>query len=222
MDTADDALDWRGQPIHCEQCAHQALLAQARCRKGHSCVMDRRIKHIDRFFRSVPHLADSHLDHPYFELRAVAVKYASLFRVPPMLADSEPEVRMMAVARLPAERVKGLASDPDRRVRIGVVLKMEGKALIAMLSDADHHVRVVIVRKMAPELLPMAMRDPEPAVRRWVARRIVESRLIDMRGDLNPNGADGSGRAARLGAACDFCRRPRPACPLYCGGADRS
>ncbi len=70
---ADDALDWHGEPVDCDACAHRALLAEGRCRKGWSCVLDRRIKHIDRFLRANPELADTYLDHPYFELRAVAV-----------------------------------------------------------------------------------------------------------------------------------------------------
>lgn len=182
----DPALDWLGLPVDCHTCPHRAFLEDGQCRPAHTCILDRRIKHMDRFLRKHQSMADGFLDHPYFELRAVAAKHASLFRIAPMVNDLEPEVRMTVVARLPYERVKHLANDPDRRVRIGVALKMEGQALIARLGDSDYHVRVVIVRKLSPDLLPIAMHDPEPTVRRWVARRIVENRLIDMRHDKHP------------------------------------
>ena len=63
---SDDPLDWRGRPIRCRECSQVALNLEGLCRKGSSCVRDRRAKRVDLFFRGHPHLADSYLDHVYF------------------------------------------------------------------------------------------------------------------------------------------------------------
>jgi hypothetical protein len=186
MEEALETLDWLGQPVRCRDCRHEAMHRDGRCRKGRACVRDRRAKRVERFFGEHSGLADDYLDHAYVEVRAIAVKYASPFRLPALLADSEPEVRAMAVLRLPADRVRPLAGDRDRRVRIAVASRVEGRALIGMLADEDYAVRLMAVRRLAPSLLPLAMNDPEPEVRRWVARRIVEDRPMEMRFDRDP------------------------------------
>ena len=48
-----------------------------------SCVHDRYAKRIDRFFGTNPNLAIQYINHPYFEVRAVAAKYLDLFHVFP-------------------------------------------------------------------------------------------------------------------------------------------
>lgn len=181
-----ETLDWLGQPVRCRSCPHEVMHRDGRCRKGSACVRDRRAKRVERFFGEHPSLADDYLDHPYFEVRAIATKHANLFRIPAQLADAEPEVRAMAVLRLPGERVKALAWDTDRRVRIAVASRLEGRALLAMLTDEDYYVRMIVARRLAPTQLACAINDPESEVRRWVARRIVEDRLIDMRFDPDP------------------------------------
>ena len=146
-DSEPDAhpLDWLGRPIRCRECDHAALNRQGLCRKGTACVRDRRARRVDGFFRSHPELANDYLQHSYFEVRAVAAKYASVMRLMPLLADPEPEVRAMAAMRLPVERVKALANDPEPRVRIALANRLEGASLVAMLSDEDYIVRINVV-----------------------------------------------------------------------------
>lgn len=187
MDTSSEALDWLGQPVSCRDCPHEAMHRDGRCRKGNSCVRDQRVRRVDRFFNEHPNLADAYLDHPYFEVRARAAKWGTVFRIPDLLEDPEPEVRAMAILRLPLSRVAHLANDPERRVRMAVASRMDGHSLIKMYGvEGDYHVRVFIVRRMAPELLVVAAHDTEADVRRWVARRLPVDRLNCMLGDPEP------------------------------------
>jgi hypothetical protein len=100
-DEADEQLDWLGQPVRCGDCPHQSLREAGGCQEGRACVRDRRARRVDRFFKGEPELANDYLTHPYFEVRTVAARYASLFKLGPLLRDPEPEVRAVAVMRLP-------------------------------------------------------------------------------------------------------------------------
>ena len=100
------SLDWLGQPIRCRECDHVALNREGLCRKGAACVRDRRARRVDGFFRKHPELANDYLEHSYFEVRAVAARYASVMRLMPLLDDPEAEVRASAAMRLPMERVR--------------------------------------------------------------------------------------------------------------------
>jgi len=71
-DTAIEALDWQGRPLRCQDCPHEDIHAEGRCDLGKVCVADRRRKRIDRFFSQNAALAARYLDHPYFEVRALA------------------------------------------------------------------------------------------------------------------------------------------------------
>ena len=152
-------LDWQGQPVRCRDCDHVPLNREGLCRKGAACVRDRRARRVDGFFKKHPQLANDYLDHSYFEVRAVAAKYASLLRLQALLTDPEPEVRAMAAARLPTSRLGALARDPEPRVRIVLANRLEGGALLAMLDDPDYLVRVNVVRRLDLDLLPLAVGD---------------------------------------------------------------
>ena len=102
LDPIGEALDWRGNEIGCEACAHRDRLAAGHCRLRHACVNDRYARRIDRFFAWNPELANDYLDHPYFEARAVAAKHADVFHLPRLLNDPEATVRWSAAHRLPA------------------------------------------------------------------------------------------------------------------------
>ena len=154
-----------------------SLNREGLCRKGAACVRDRRARRVEGFFKRHPQLANDYLDHSYFEVRAVAAKYASLLRLQALLTDPEPEVRAMAAARLPASRLGALARDPEPRVRIVLANRLEGAALLAMLDDPDYLVRVNVVRRLDPDLLPLAVGDADSEVRGWVARRLPPERL---------------------------------------------
>ncbi|EIZ77328.1 LRV FeS4 cluster domain-containing protein [Novosphingobium sp. Rr 2-17] len=185
MTIADDddierALDWRGKVIRCRECDHSALNREGLCAKGKSCIRDRRARRVDRFLRENLTLADSYLDHPYFEVRACAAQYASVFHLPPLLDDPEPEVRAVTTMRLPADRIRQMAFDEDTRVRVAAAARLQGLDLMPLISDAEYMVRITAVRKMPVEMLPLVRHDPDPEVRTWVARRIDPRALADM------------------------------------------
>ena len=78
-DEDDGPFDWLGNPVSCADCPHEDTRAAGRCEFGRICVMDRRARRIDRFFAANPAHAERHLDHPYFEVRTLAARYAIVF-----------------------------------------------------------------------------------------------------------------------------------------------
>ncbi|PZQ66392.1 MAG: hypothetical protein DI563_23630, partial [Variovorax paradoxus] len=139
-----EARHWQGGPVDCSACDCRflrALPADQGCEPGHACVQDAYARRIDRFFRWHPDLADSQLPHPYFEVRAIAARHASVFRLPALIDDPDETVRLQVALRLPLRQLVRLAHDPHREVRIRVAQRIEGPALAAMRSDADYGVR---------------------------------------------------------------------------------
>ncbi len=179
----DEARDWHGRTVDCLGCPHRALQAAARCRLQHACVQDRYARRIDRFFAWNPELANDHLEHPYFEVRAVAAKHADVFRLMPLLKDSDETVRWSVVQRLPPRYLRELRNDSHREVRIRVASRVEGGDLFAMRQDEDYYVRIVVARRLAVPLLELLMNDPEPGVRRTVAQRVNGACLASMATD---------------------------------------
>ena len=114
------ALDWQGQSINCDACAHRDRLALGTCAPLRSCVNDRYAKRIDRFFGTNPGLASQYIDHPYFEVRAVAAKYLDLFQLNRLIHDPDETVRASVALRLPTKMLGKLIHDPDREVRVRV------------------------------------------------------------------------------------------------------
>ncbi len=53
----------------------------------------------DRFFRWHPALSDEQLTHSYFEVRAIAARRASLFRLPALMDDPDETVRLQVALR---------------------------------------------------------------------------------------------------------------------------
>ncbi|MBP7337963.1 4Fe4S-binding leucine-rich repeat protein, partial [Niveispirillum sp.] len=101
MTEIDEAIDWQGRAVSCGGCDHAALQALGRCRLLHACVRDRYARRIDRFFTWNQGLASTYLNHPHFEVRAIAAKFADIFLLPPLLDDPDETVRWNAVRRLP-------------------------------------------------------------------------------------------------------------------------
>jgi hypothetical protein len=181
-----EAVDWLGRPVSCKDCPHESMRTQGRCDLGRICVRDRRSKRIDRFFASNPLLANRYLQHPYFELRVLAAKHASVFLLPRLIGDDEPDVRAMVAYRLPVSRIAVLKNDPDRKVRLAVAQRVEGQDLIDMLADEDYAVRIIAAFRAPADVLAIARADTEPEVRRIVARRIVVEQLPPMMFDPDP------------------------------------
>jgi hypothetical protein len=179
----DEAIDWQGREIQCGACAHRELLAKGGCSLKHACVHDRYARRIDRFFTWNPALANDYLDHDHFEVRAIAAKFADVFRLPPLLADPDETVRWNAVRRLPNRYLLLLRNDPHREVRIRVASLVDEADLVPMMRDADYYVRLVAARRVAPDQLPAMMADEEAEVRRIVASRIEGEALFLMAAD---------------------------------------
>ncbi len=137
MADIDEAIDWLGSTISCEGCEHEDLLAQERCRPKHACVHDRYARRIDRFFAWNPKLANSYLDHRYFEVRSIATKFADVFMLPPLLDDPDETVRWNAARQLPRRYLLDLRFDPHREVRIRVATLLDPEDLTPMMRDEE-------------------------------------------------------------------------------------
>lgn len=179
----DETVDWQGNAIGCEACPHRELAGAGRCTLKHACVQDRYAPRIARFFSWNPALANDYLAHPYFEVRALAAKYADVFHLPPLLADPDETVRWSAALRLPHRYLLLLRADPHREVRIRVASLLEGADLSPMMRDADYSVRITAARRVLPGMLPAMMADEEAEVRRVVASRIEGEGLYQMAAD---------------------------------------
>ena len=101
IDDIEETIDWQGNPVDCSTCAHLDMNATGKCRLSHACVNDRYARRIDRFFHWNPDLANRYVNHPHFEVRAIAAKHAAVFLLPPLLDDPEETVRWNAARRLP-------------------------------------------------------------------------------------------------------------------------
>ena len=166
-DDIDEAVDWQGRAVNCTGCAHQALNRAGGCRLKHACVNDRYARRIDRFFNWNPGLADSYVGHPHFEVRAIAAKFANIFRLPGLLDDPDEAVRWNAIRRLPKRYALQLRKDPHREVRMRIATLLDGDELLPMTSDEDYYVRLVVARRLAPVLLGRMIDDEEAAFHQY-------------------------------------------------------
>lgn len=177
---------WQGTLLSCKDCAQADLLSEGLCDPEVACVHDRRPALIEAFFRRAPAEADGFLDHPWFLVRAKAVRRASLFHLLPLMRDPDPEVRWAVTQRLPQGKLRRMRDDPDPKVRAGVAGRLEGGDLASLVSDPDYTVRLVVARRLPPAMLALVIRDPDPEVRRVVARRIPADWLHTMIWDTSP------------------------------------
>lgn len=171
-------LGWDGSELECSGCEVRTL--GARCERGHACVQDRYAKRIDRFFRWNPALGNDFLDHPYFEVRAIACRHADVFRLLSLIGDEDETVRLSVAVRLPLPQVVKLRDDPHREVRIRVAMRLEGRELLAMAGDADYYVRKLVARRLPEALLPRMLDDRDPEVRLEAVRRLGMPALLRM------------------------------------------
>lgn len=178
--------DWRGQPLDCSRCEHQALQQQGGCEPGHSCMQDAYARRIDRFFHQHPERAAEHLAHPYFEVRAIAARHADLFHLNALRHDVDETVRLQVALRLPQRLLATLCDDPHREVRIRVAQRLAEADLGRMLQDPDEAVRGVLARRLPLALLPRLAADVDEEVRRLVAERLPMPALWRLASDTAP------------------------------------
>ena len=181
-----DALHWQGGPIDCAACACASLRdlpGQQGCEPGHACLEDVYARRIDRFFRWHPELGDEHLSHPYFEVRAIAARHASVFRLVAMINDPDETVRLQIALRLPLAQLTKLSNDPHREVRIRVAQRLSPTLLATMRDDPDYGVRELVAMRLPLAILTILARDPDRAVRMRVAQRLEMPALLHMADD---------------------------------------
>jgi hypothetical protein len=183
------AVDWTGRAIGsdtCASCQHADVRAAGGCEPGRSCVQDAYARRIDRFFRSHPALANGHLGHPYFEVRAVAARYADVFRLQPLLDDADETVRLQVALRVSQRLLQRLLADPHREVRIRVAQRIDAAALPSLLRDPDYQVRCIVAQRLPAHLLPLLMHDNDLQVRLAVAARVPMPALWRLAADAAP------------------------------------
>jgi hypothetical protein len=186
-------MDWQGGPVNCEACACIALRVHPNddidgrgCEPGHACMQDAYARRIDRFFRWHPELADQQLEHPYFEVRAIAARHASVFRLNGLMNDPDETVRLQVAARLSPAQLERLMQDSHREVRLRVAQRIDPARLGAMRHDSDYGVREVVAQRLPLALLTTLAYDPERNVREIVARRLRMPALFILATDPEP------------------------------------
>lgn len=211
-----EARHWSGAALDCSTCAQRDLLQRPSgqgCQPGHACLHDAYARRISRFLSWHPGLADAQLLHPYFEVRAIAVRHASLFRLPALLSDPDETVRMQVVQRLPMASLLAhltrLARDPHREVRLRVAQRVDPVRLGPLMDDPDYGVRECVAARLPLPLLGPLMRDPDRAVRLRVAQRLEMPALLALADD--PEGEVRRAVAQRL---------PAPLLPRLMGDTD--
>ena len=180
---------WQGGPLNCGVCCYADLRGrpgEQGCEPGHACLQDVYARRIDRFFRWHPRLGDEQLTHAYFEVRAIAARHASVFRLPTLIDDPDETVRLQIVLRLPLAQLSRLANDPHREVRIRVAQRLSPTTLATMRNDPDYGVRELVALRLPLAILPTMASDPDRAVRMRVAQRLEMPALLRMTDDSAP------------------------------------
>jgi len=163
------AVHWQGGELDCQGCVHAPLRAEGRCEPGRMCMQDAYARRIDRFFRAHPELANQHLGHDYFEVRAIAARYADVFRLPALMNDPDETVRLQLALCLPQRQLLSMRDDAHREVRIRVAYGLAAEHLPSMMRDPDY---ATVARRLSEGLLPLLINDPDLMVRREVAQRV--------------------------------------------------
>lgn len=178
-------FNWLGQPLSCTGCVHHHERALLGCEPGHSCMQDAYARRIDRFFHQHPGLALQHLQHPYFEVRAIAARHVDLFHLNALRSDPDETVRMQVALRLPPRMLATMCDDPHREVRIRVAQRLDEEHLSRMLRDDDYQVRSIIAKRLPLALLPLLAADRDEQVRCVVAERLDMPGLWRLAGDAS-------------------------------------
>lgn len=167
-------------------CFRDTLLVQGLCMPSDTCIAAHSGRQIDRFLRNNPQQAVDYLGDSFWERRAIAVRYAPLESLGPLIHDPDEAVRRAVAYRLPREQLVELIQDPDREVRITVADRLPLDQLERMATDIDYLVRAYVVQRIAPGRLFRFMRDEDRQVRKFVARRLPVESLGLMSNDPEP------------------------------------
>jgi hypothetical protein len=183
------AQHWQGGPVDCAGCMYadmRGLEGRLGCEPGYACMQDVYARRIDRFFRWHPALGDEQLGHPYFEVRAIAARHATVFRLTALMDDPDETVRLQIALRLPMAQLLKMVGDPHREVRIRVAQRLAPIDLALMRQDADYGVRELVAQRLPLPLLAVMATDADRAVRMRVAKRLEMPALLRMADDTEP------------------------------------
>jgi hypothetical protein len=183
------AKHWNGGPVDCAGCSYlglRGLEGRLGCEPGYACMQDVYARRIDRFFRWHPTLGDEQLAHPYFEVRAIAARHASVFRLTALMDDPDETVRLQVALRLPMTQLLKMVADPHREVRIRVAQRLSPIDLALMRNDPDYGVRELVAQRLPLPLLSTMATDVDRAVRMRVAKRLEMPALLRMADDAEP------------------------------------
>lgn len=177
---------WQGGPVNCGVCDYadlRALPGRQGCEPGHACMQDVYARRIDRFFRWHPALGNEQIGHAYFEVRAIAARYASVFRLTTLMDDPDYGVRELVALHLPLAILPTMATDSDRAVRMRVAQRLEMPALLRMADDTEPEVRRIVAQRLPAPLLSRLLSDTDWRVRWEVAQRADAATLDALRDD---------------------------------------
>ena len=65
-------------------------------------------------FKIDQRLAAQHLQHPYFEVRAISARYTDVFHLPALMRDPDETVRLQVALRLPQRLLQQMKHDEHR------------------------------------------------------------------------------------------------------------
>jgi hypothetical protein len=172
----------------CSLCPFRGkTLLMGRCMPGDTCVFINSGRQIDRFFRVNPAYAAHYLQDKFWERRAIAVRYAPLKTLLPLIEDEDEVVRRAVAFRLPAQQLQALIDDPDREVRMTVADRIDLEHLELLANDPDYIVRLMVAKRLAPGRLFRFIKDEDLQVRKRVAERLPEVSLGLMANDRSPD-----------------------------------
>jgi hypothetical protein len=183
------AQHWQGGPVDCADCSYlglRGLEGRQGCEPGYACMQDVYARRIDRFFRWHPTLGDEQLAHPYFEVRAIAARHATVFRLTALMDDVDETVRLQVALRVPMTALLKMVGDPHREVRIRVAQRLSPMDLALMRNDPDYGVRELVAQRLPLPLLAVMAGDVDRAVRMRVAKRLEMPALLRMADDTEP------------------------------------
>lgn len=162
----------------CSACPFlETLQPSSRCKPGDVCVQAESGRQIDRFLKRNPELAPTYLRDPFWERRAIAVRYVPVETVAGLIGDEDEVVRRAVAYRLPVEHLARLRDDPDREVRITVADRLPLDQLESMANDEDYLVRAYVAKRLPEGRLFRMICDPDAHVRKYVAQRLPPASL---------------------------------------------
>ncbi|THF59357.1 hypothetical protein E6O51_15290 [Pseudothauera rhizosphaerae] len=179
--------DYQPPQNPCTRCRlREDTLVRGACAPGDACLVVNSGRQIDRFLSRNREYAEACLDDPFWERRAIAVRWAPAEAAVRLIDDPDETVRRAVATRVTGDALLRLARDPDREVRVTVASRLPPELLDRLMGDADYAVRLQVARRLPHGRLPRMAKDPDLVVRKEVARRLPPFALSRMAHDPDP------------------------------------